>query len=225
MDKLRGSGSQKEWQASCMFRPEGPEQRHPEGKLPPTDDRGNRNPTAWRESFHLLDVKNGFWHVKLEDELSYLTTFHTPFGRYRWKRMPLGISSAPEIFQRKMHELAQGSAGIEVVADDLLVVGFGDSYEEAARDDDKNLRTFLKRCEEQDMHLNPEKMKLRQDEVLFIGHLASAQGLGVDRSKVRAITEMPPPSDKLGVLSSTVPSEVSAQPLRHHQAFARYHAK
>ena len=42
-------------------------------------------------------------------------------------------------------------------------------------------------------------MKLRQDEVLFIGHLASAQGLGVDPAKVHAITEMPPPSDKLRV--------------------------
>ena len=98
--------------------------------------------------------------------------------------MPFGISSAPEVFQRKMHELAEGLAGIEVVADDFLVVGLGDSYEEAARDHDKILLAFLKRCEEQDMHLNPEKMKLRQDEVLFIGHLASAQGLRVDPSKV-----------------------------------------
>ena len=66
----------------------------------------------------------------------------------------------------------------------------GDSYEGAARDHDKNLLAFLKRCEEQDMHLNPEKMKLRQDEVLFIGDLASAQELGVDPAQVRAITEM-----------------------------------
>ena len=123
------------------------------------------------KAFTLLDVRNGFWHVKLEDESSYLTTFHTPFGRYRWKRMPFGISSAPEVFQRKMHEFAEGLAGIEVVADDFLVIGFGDSYEEAARDHDKNLLAFLKRCEEQDIHLNAEKMKLRQDEVLFIGHL------------------------------------------------------
>ena len=151
------------------------------------------------KAFTLLDVSNGFWHVKLEDESSYLTKFHTHFGRYRWKRMPFGIASAPEVFQRKMHELAEGLTGIEVVADDFLVVGFGDSYEEAAQDHDKNLLAFLKRWEEQDMHLNPEKMKLKQDEVLFTGHLASAQGLGVDPAKVRAITEMLPPSVKLGV--------------------------
>ena len=55
--------------------------------------------------FTVFDVKSGFWHVQLDEPSSYLTTFHTPFGRYRWKRMPFGINSAPEIFQRRMHEL------------------------------------------------------------------------------------------------------------------------
>ena len=48
--------------------------------------------------FTKLDVRNGFWHVKLDEESSYLTTFNSPFGRYRWKRMPFSISSAPEVF-------------------------------------------------------------------------------------------------------------------------------
>ena len=58
--------------------------------------------------FPLLDVSNGFWHVVLDAESSFCTTFNTPFGRYRWKRMPFGIRSAPEVFQRKMHELIEG---------------------------------------------------------------------------------------------------------------------
>lgn len=57
--------------------------------------------------FTKLDARNGFWHVILDDSSSYLTTFNTPFGRYRWKRMPFGIQSAPEVFQRKMHELIE----------------------------------------------------------------------------------------------------------------------
>lgn len=47
--------------------------------------------------FTVLDVQKGFWHVELE-EPSFLTT-NTPCGRYRWKRMSFGISSAPEVFQ------------------------------------------------------------------------------------------------------------------------------
>ena len=41
--------------------------------------------------FSVFDASNGFWQVELDDESSSLTTFNTPFGRYRWKRMPFGI--------------------------------------------------------------------------------------------------------------------------------------
>ena len=48
--------------------------------------------------FSVLDANKGFWQIELDDESSYLTTFNTPFGRYRWLRMPFGISSANEEF-------------------------------------------------------------------------------------------------------------------------------
>lgn len=78
-----------------------------------------------------MDVSDGFWHVSLDKESSYLTTFQTPFGRYRCKRMPFGISSAPELFQRKMHKLIEGLVGVEVVADNFIAVGYGNTFEEA----------------------------------------------------------------------------------------------
>ena len=59
--------------------------------------------------FTVLDVACGFWHVVLDEQSSFLTTFNMPFGRYRWKRMPFGIKSAPEIFQHKMHKLNDGT--------------------------------------------------------------------------------------------------------------------
>ena len=90
--------------------------------------------------------------------------------------MPFGILSAPEVFQRKMEELAKGLTGTEVVADDFLVVDYGESYEEATMDHDKNLLKFLSRCEQQDIHLNPDKLRLRQPEVLFINHIATKRG-------------------------------------------------
>jgi hypothetical protein len=48
--------------------------------------------------FSKLDATSGFWHTQLDDESSRLCTFNTPFGRYRFTRMPIGIKMGPEFF-------------------------------------------------------------------------------------------------------------------------------
>ena len=73
--------------------------------------------------FSVFDASNGFWQVELDEESSVLTTFNTPFGRYRWKRMPFGINSAPEVWQRRMREHIEGLKEVEVIADDFVIVG------------------------------------------------------------------------------------------------------
>ena len=140
--------------------------------------------------FTVLDVRCGFWHVPLSEESSDLTTFNTLFGRYKWKRMPFGISSAPEVFQRQMHTFIEGLAGCEVVADDLLVVVHGTTMTEAEKDHDHNLLSLLERCQQESLRLNWEKLKLRQTEVSFIGHVATSQGLKADPAKVSAVENM-----------------------------------
>ena len=150
--------------------------------------------------FSVLDAKNGFWHVKLDEESSYLTTFHTPFGRYRWCRMPFGVSSAPEVFQRRMHELIEGLSGTEVVADDFIVAGFGDTLEEAFRDHNKNLVAFLQRCSARGVKLAVEKLQLCLEEIPLIGHYATKSGLKIHPEKVRAVLEMPRPTDVKSLL-------------------------
>lgn len=61
-----------------------------------------------------LDAASGFWQIALDEESSKLTTFITPKGRYCFKRLPFGITSAPEIFQRKMQEPLQDHEGTVV---------------------------------------------------------------------------------------------------------------
>ena len=143
--------------------------------------------------FSILDAKDGFWQVKLDEESSYRTTFWTPFGRYRWLRMPFGISTAPEEFQRRQHELFEGLPGVTVIADDILVYGSGDTVENAAADHDQNLIGVLERTRHCNLKINKQKLKLRQTEVSYMGHLLSSEGLRPDPRKVQAVTDMPKP--------------------------------
>ena len=62
--------------------------------------------------FTVIDANSGFWQMKLDEESSRLTT---SFGHYRWKCMPFGISSTPEVWQRKMHDTIEGLEATEVI--------------------------------------------------------------------------------------------------------------
>ena len=55
--------------------------------------------------FTVLDATSGDWAIPLSKESSILTTFQTPYSRYRYLRMPFGICSAQEVFQRKMYRM------------------------------------------------------------------------------------------------------------------------
>ena len=101
--------------------------------------------------------------------------------------MPFGIKSAPGISQRNMHELIEGLNGVKVIADDFIVVGYGDSLQAVSKDQDKSVSAFLQRCEEHGIRLNGDKLQLRMREVPFIGYVITSEGLQADPAKVRAI--------------------------------------
>ncbi|XP_033750517.1 uncharacterized protein K02A2.6-like [Pecten maximus] len=149
--------------------------------------------------FTVLDAKNGFWHVELDHETSLLTTFATPWGRYRWNRMPFGISPAPEEFQRRLDQALEGLDGVKAIHDDIIVYGCGGSDEQALRDHDIKLVNLLQRCKEKGICINKEKIKLRLSEVTYMGHIISKHSLRADPAKVKSIVEMPTPTDKKGV--------------------------
>ena len=100
-------------------------------QLPTFDDIASRLQNA--KVYSVVDAKTGFWQVKLDTRSSYYTTLNTPRGRYLWLRMPFGIASAPEEWQRRMHEIIEGLNGVQVIADDFLIIGSGSTTGEAIR--------------------------------------------------------------------------------------------
>lgn len=98
-----------------------------------------------------------------------------------------------------MTEALEGLDGVKVIHDDILLYAVGDSDDEAGIDHDRKLRALLQRCQEKNIKLNLDKLKLRLKEVSYLGHRISAEGLKVDPKKIEAITEMPASTDRHGV--------------------------
>lgn len=103
--------------------------------------------------------------------------------------MPFGVSLAPEEFECKLHEKLDDLPGVVVLRDDVLVMGYGESQEEAIIDHDSNLIRLLRRARETNLTLNKSKIKLRQPEVKFMGLVITNQGLKPDPEKVKAVEE------------------------------------
>ena len=150
--------------------------------------------------FSTLNAKDGFYQISVDDASSKLATFWTPFGRYRYRRMPFGVSLAPEEFESNLQERLADLKGVEVIRDDILVMGFGDTEEEADRNHDENLIKLLERARKVNLRITSKKMKLRQREVKFMGHMVSKDGLIPDPEKIRAVEDMPRPTSNQEVL-------------------------
>ena len=138
--------------------------------------------------FSKADLSSGYWHVVLDEESSNLTTFQTPFGRYKWRRLPFGLSVSAEIFQKKLLEALEGLPGVICIADDVIIHG------KNQEDHDSNMRAFLKRCREKDIKLNRDKLEIGQKSVTFMGHCVTREGLEADPEKIAAISNMPTPT-------------------------------
>ena len=149
--------------------------------------------------FSKLDVREAYWHVRLDEPSSKLTTMITPFGRYMWKRLPFGLKVSSEIFQRKIDEALGNLKGVFNIVDDIIVVGCGSTDAEAVDDNKLNLSATLQRCSERNIILNEEKQQTGLKEIVFHGHKITSEGVKVDETKVEAIHNMPAPTDVEGI--------------------------
>ena len=106
--------------------------------------------------FTVVDVSEALRTIELDDESALLATFMGPVGRYCFTRMPFGISSGPEEYQRRQHEFLHGLPGVINNADDICISGSGDTIEDANGDHDRNLVRLLDKCSDNDLHLCEE---------------------------------------------------------------------
>lgn len=142
-----------------------------------------------KKVFTVLDLKEGFWHVRLDQESSDLCTFSTPYGCYKFLRLPFGISMAPEYFQRENFKNFGDISGVIIYIDDLLIAA------ENEEQHDKILGLVLQRARQLGVKFNKSKIQLKQDSVRYLGHIFSKTGMQIDPDRVRAIDAIEEPTN------------------------------
>lgn len=145
--------------------------------------------------FTKLDFNSGFWQLSLDKESRKYTTFLTPFGRFAYKRVPFGISSAPEVFQKTISDLIKtiNMDCVLVHADDILVTGHNIAEHE------NNLKKVLKLLSDSGLTLNKNKCEFEKTETKYLGYLVSSNGIKIDPKSSEAIIQYPLPKNKTEV--------------------------
>ena len=138
--------------------------------------------------FSTLDADEGFWQVPLDEESSKLCTFITPWGRFRFTRMPYGLVNASDEFQRLTDNLFADIEGVCVVVDDILV--WGNTREQH----DSRVAAVFERCVAEGMVLNTKKCKIAKSSVKYLGMVLDRQGIRIDQTRINDIHAVRPPS-------------------------------
>ena len=143
--------------------------------------------------FTILDQKHSHWQVELDKDSSLLCCFNTPFRRYRFVRMPFGITSASEVLQRWTYKTFGDIPNVHIVAGDMLIAA------KTEAEHDSTLRKVMERARGRVVKFNMKKTQLKKSEVFYTGTMISADGMRPDDAKIKAIASMPEHTDKDGV--------------------------
>ena len=113
----------------------------------------------------IIDASLGYHNLWLDTQLSYLTTFACPFGRYWYKRLLFRAAQVGDMFQCKIDEIFNDMPNVFGIADDILVIG----YNEDGADHDEAVYNVLRQCQEVNLKLNENKCHFRCTSILFFG--------------------------------------------------------
>ena len=134
------------------------------------------------QCFSSLDLKSGYWQVKMDEERKLLTAFTVgPLGFYECKRMPFGLTNAHATLQRLM-ETCVGNFNLHwciIYLDDIVI------FSKDLASHLKQLKAVFWKLEEAGLKHKPSKCKPFWWQLAYLGHVISAQGIATDEGKLR----------------------------------------
>ncbi|CAI7745153.1 unnamed protein product [Closterium sp. NIES-53] len=133
--------------------------------------------------FSKLDLRSGYWHIRMADNSIHKTAFRTRYGSYEYLIMPFGLTNAPATFQAEMNHI------LRPLLDECVVVYLFDIliYSRDMKQHIEHLRRVFEILRREKFYVKLSKSEFALKKVQFLGHMVSAQGVHVDPKKIEAV--------------------------------------
>jgi hypothetical protein len=161
--------------------------KRPEHPFPSPSDLSSSIPST-AKLFVVLDAVKGYWQVELDQESRALTTFLTPFGRFRYCRAPMGLNASGDEYCARGDRALSGLSGVRKIVDDIII--FASDLDELL----VRTKEVLQRCKENSITLSLQKAQIGE-KVKFAGFIVSSSGISPNPDKIAAISKFPVPSN------------------------------
>ena len=145
------------------------------------------NKLSGSKLFSKIDLKNAYLQIPLDEESTKLTTINTPFGLFRYRFLPFGLSVSPAIFQQVMNNIVCGINGVEVYQDDIIVHGSS----KVSHDD--TLHKLFRRFFKYNVAVNPQKCSFTVPNFECLGYIVDGNGFKPDPNRLTPLTNAPSP--------------------------------
>ncbi|WVZ85090.1 hypothetical protein U9M48_032047 [Paspalum notatum var. saurae] len=138
---------------------------------------------AGAKVFSKIDLRSGYYQIKIREEDIPKTAFSTRYGLYEYLVMSFGLTNAPAFFMYMMNSVFMNELDkfVVVFIDDILI------YSKSEKEHEEHLKIVLTRLREHKLYVKFSKCAFWLKEVSFLGHILSEKGVAVDPSKVKDV--------------------------------------
>jgi len=147
--------------------------------------------------FSKIDLRSGYHQILVKADDVQKTAFRSRYGHYEYVVMPFGVTNAPAVFMDYMNRIFRPFLDkfVVVFIDDILI------YSRTQEEHAEHLRLVLGVLREKQLYAKLSKCEFWMDEVQFLGHVISAQGIAVDPTKVEAVVKWESPKSATEIRS------------------------
>ena len=145
--------------------------------------------------FSKLDLQCGYWQIPVDPKDQEKTAFSPGpgMGLFQFTRMPFGLCGAPSTFQRLMDLVMRGLPFVTTYLEDVLIHSANEELHKS------HLQQTFQRLREAGLTLRGSKCEIGMNQVTYLGHTFTREGMAPDGSKVDAVVNWPQPRDEAEV--------------------------